>query len=109
MKNLVTNMTVIILTLSFGVPFAAAQNAEEIPRLSNGKPSMTGYWQQVRRADVTNTRLAGYVEELPYSEWGLAQWENYDRTDAEQGDYAGSCMPFGISRTVFGPWPIALK
>ena len=108
-KKLVSNVTFIILVLSFGIPVSAAQNADDIPRLSNGKPSMTGYWQQVRRADVTDTRRPGYVEELPYTEWGLAQCENYDRTDAGQGDYAGSCMPFGISRTVFGPWPIALK
>ena len=105
----VKGLVFIALLLNFTSPFATAQSTGEIPRLANGKPSMTGIWQQVRRVDVTDPRRPGYVEELPFSEWGLEQWENYDRTDPAQGDYAGSCMPFGISRTVFGPWPIALK
>ena len=90
---------------------ALAQEEEpgdDIPRLANGKPSMAGFWGQVRRADVTDARLPGYVAELPFSDWGRQQWESYDRTDPEQGDYAGSCMPFGISRTIFGPQPLAI-
>lgn len=108
MKPFISASAAVFLASWFAAPFAAAQGADDIPRLPNGKPSMTGFWQQVRRSDVTDPRIPGYVEELPYSEWGRAQWENYDRTDPEQGDYAGSCMPFGISRTVFGPWPVAL-
>ena len=108
-KFLMTVLMRVFMMLSFNTASVMAQGNDDIPRLSNGKPSMTGYWQQVRRFDVTSSLLPGYVEELPYSEWGQAQWENYDRTDPTQGDYAGSCMPFGISRTVFGPWPIALK
>ncbi len=110
LKSIVVASAVMLLILSLGAGFAVAQRggSDPIPRLPNGKPSMAGFWQQVRRADVTNPRLTGYVEELPLSEWGLQQWENYDRTDPEQGDYAGSCMPFGISLTVFGPQPIAI-
>ena len=98
-----------VAAVFLGGSLATAQEAgDAIPRLPNGKPSMAGFWGQVRRADVTDARIPGYVEELPLSEWGLEQWENYDRTDPEQGDYAGSCMPFGVSRTVFGPQPLAI-
>jgi hypothetical protein len=74
------------------------------PRLPNGKPSMAGMWSQTRRADVTNTRIPGYVPELPYTPWGKRQWDNYDPN--KHGDYAGSCLPFGWSRTLYGPHPI---
>jgi hypothetical protein len=100
----------LLLLLSIEALPAVAQTgaSDSIPRLSNGKPSMGGFWGQVRRRDVTSPAIAGNVAELPFSEWGLEQWETYDRTDPEQGDYAGSCMPFGISRTVFGPQPLAI-
>src|SRR6516162_1876202 len=75
------------------------------PRLPNGKPSMSGVWGQVRRADVTDSHLPGYVKELPYTEWGKKQWDSYD---AAKGDYTGTCLPFGISRTIYGPHPIQI-
>jgi hypothetical protein len=73
------------------------------PRLPNGKPSMSGVWGQVRRADVTDPKIPGYVKELPYTEWGKKQWDSYD---AAKGDYTGTCLPFGLSRTIYGPHPI---
>jgi hypothetical protein len=75
------------------------------PHLPNGKPSMSGVWGQVRRADVTDKNIPGYVKELPFTEWGKKQWESYD---AAKGDYTGSCLPFGISRTIYGPHPIQI-
>src|SRR5262245_27308158 len=73
------------------------------PRLANGKPSMAGIWGTTRRADVTNANIPGFVKELPYTEWGKRQWESYDPN--KDGDYAGSCLPFGFSRSVYGPHP----
>lgn len=75
------------------------------PHLPNGKPSMSGVWGQVRRADVTDSKIPGYVKELPYTEWGKKEWQSYD---AGKGDYAGTCLPFGISRTIYGPHPIQI-
>jgi hypothetical protein len=64
-------------------------------------------WGQVRRADVTDPRVApGYIKELPFTAWGKQQWESYD--PAKNGDYAGSCLPFGFPRTVYGPHPIQI-
>jgi len=76
------------------------------PKLANGKPSMAGLWSQTRRADITDKRLPGFVAELPYTAWGKRQWDNYDVV--KHGDYAGSCMPFGWSRTMYGPHPIQI-
>ena len=88
---------------SYGKEFPALTSPA--PRLANGKPSMTGMWGQVRRADVTAPRVApGYIAELPFTAWGKQQWESYD--PVKNGDYAGSCLPFGFLRTVFGPHPI---
>jgi hypothetical protein len=76
------------------------------PRLPNGKPSMAGIWSQTRRADVTDARIPGFIKELPYTEWGRKQWDNYN--PARDGDYAGSCMPFGMSRSIYGPHPMQI-
>src|SRR5688500_13873441 len=77
------------------------------PKLPNGKPSMAGLWSQTRRADVTNPKVQpGHVDALPYTAWGKRQWDNYDVF--KHGDYAGSCMPFGWSRTLFGPHPVQI-
>src|SRR5262249_7025127 len=84
---------------------AKVDMSAQAPRLPNGKPSMSGVWGQIRRADVTDNKLPGYVKELPYTEWGKKQWESYD---AGKGDYTGTCLPFGLSRTIYGPHPIQI-
>ncbi len=73
------------------------------PRLPNGKPGMAGIWSTTRRADVTNKSIPGYIAELPYTEWGKKEWDNYD--PVRNGDYAGTCLPFGFSRSLYGPHP----
>ena len=72
------------------------------PRV-NGKPSFAGIWSTTRRADVTATNQPGFVPELPFTAWGKRQWDNYDAN--KNGDYAGSCLPFGFSRSIYGPHP----
>jgi hypothetical protein len=76
------------------------------PRLPNGKPSMSGIWSTTRRADITR-RLAnfptGHVPNLPYTAWGKKEWDGYD--PVKNGDYAGSCLPFGFPRSLYGPHP----
>ena len=89
----------------YGVPYPDLKGPA--PRLPNGKPSMEGLWSQTRRADVTNPKVQpGHVAELPFTAWGKRQWDNYDVV--KNGDYAGSCMPFGWSRTLFGPHPVQI-
>jgi hypothetical protein len=78
------------------------------PRLPNGKPSMTGVWDNTRRADVTNPSIPGFVKELPYTAWGKAKWDGYDQFLQTNGDYVGNCLPFGMSRSIYGPHPLQI-
>ena len=74
------------------------------PRLPNGKPSFAGIWATTRRADITRqlaNHPTGHVPELPYTAWGKQQWDGYD--PVKKGDYAGSCLPFGFPRSLYGP------
>ncbi len=44
-------------------------------------------------------RVKGF--DLPYTELGLKEWKAYD--PVKNGDYAGSCLPFGMSRNINSP------
>ncbi len=43
--------------------------------------------------------------ELPFTEAGMKAWKSYD---AAQGDYTGSCLPFGLMRSMNSPDPIQI-
>jgi hypothetical protein len=87
---------------------ATMGQTDPIPRLPNGKPSMAGVWGQTRRADVTDPSIPGFVKELPYTEWGKSKWDTYDSFIQTNGDYVGNCLPFGLSRSIFGPHPLQI-
>ena len=82
------------------------------PRLSNGKPDFSGVWARPGVQDLTRTvknnngtSNVGEPNPLPFTPWGQAQWDNYNAT--KNGDYAGSCMPFGWIRS-FTPHPMQI-
>ena len=84
---------------------------EPAPRLSNGMPDFRGTWGRPYVPDITQsftndngTSNAGEPE-LPFTEWGQQEWDNYDAV--ANGDYAGSCMPFGWLRS-FSPHPMQI-
>lgn len=83
-----------------GVPTGPA------PRLKNGKPDMSGVWNQPYVPDMSkNGRGQQGASELPFSAAGLARWKAYD---ASQGDYTGNCLPFGLLRNINSPHPMQI-
>ena len=96
--------------------------------MSSGKPDLSGLWANPYTPDMAaagmvldpNTRkplklsgaalpdakpaVVGGTQrrfDLPYTEWGLKHWKAYD--PVHNGDYAGSCLPFGMSRNINSP------
>ena len=108
-----------------------AAPAGPAPRLPNGKPDLSGHWANPytpnmagrgavldptkRNPDGTYAPLTWDHQgeaipeskgtpktfDLPYTDWGRKQWAEYD--PVANGDYAGSCLPFGMSRNINSP------
>jgi hypothetical protein len=92
-------------------PSAAAQRDFKppegpTPRLPSGKVDFSGVWQKPYVPDMTKDGKdqKGFPE-LPFTAWGEAEWKSYD---AAEGDYTGSCLPFGMTRSVNTPEPMQI-
>ncbi len=124
------------LALALGsIAPASAQRAPKppegpAPRI-NGKPDLSGLWQRPYVPDMTVTSRNGDQiadpslpdakaapgqgapkgppapprKELPFTAEGKRVWESYD---AAKGDYTGSCLPFGLIRSMNSPDPIQI-
>jgi hypothetical protein len=76
------------------------------PRMPSGKPDLNGIWERPYVPDMTrNGRDQQGFPDLPFTPSGLADWKSYD---AANGDYTGSCMPFGFSRSINSPYPVQI-
>lgn len=50
---------------------------------------------------IAESKGEAKIFDLPYTAWGRKQWAEYD--PVANGDYAGSCLPFGMSRNINSP------
>lgn len=122
MKTGVTaHLAAIVLSLICVIPGAAAAQSAKVttfdpkapaPRLPSGKPDFSGNWTRPAARDMTETTknangtsVNGETNPLPFTEWGQTQWDNYN--PVKNGDFAGSCMPFGWIRS-FHPHPMQI-
>jgi hypothetical protein len=100
------------------------------PRLPNGKPDLSGHWtnpytpnmgapgsvldpktrmplqfarmgESLADAQASASGRGGRTFDLPFTDRGLKQWKEYDPVN--KGDYAGTCLPFGMSRNINSP------
>lgn len=54
-----------------------------------------------RKGEVLTDAEGTKTFDLPYTEWGLKEWKLYNVE--KNGDYAGSCLPFGMPRSLNSP------
>ena len=71
------------------------------PKLPWGKPDFNGVWQRPFHQNLEQP----YGGQLPYTPAGKKAFDEYD---AENGDYTGSCLPFGHNRSINGPDPVQI-
>ncbi len=78
------------------------------PRTPDGKPDLSGLWQRPYVPDMSKSNRDGTqigTPELPFTEAGMKAWKSYDPAN---GDYTGSCLPFGLMRSMNSPDPIQI-
>ena len=96
------------------VPALASGQAgsDDIPRLANGRPDFNGIWDKPRVGNITaDGRVCGAASEgcvqegtgeLPYTDWGLEQWEGY------RNDWTAYCLPWGYTRAWQTSYPVEI-
>jgi hypothetical protein len=111
-------------------PPPPAAPADRRLRRPDGSPDLSGVWQRPYVPDMSthgrgpalgyaeppfspddtaerreSLRRQGHHRDLPLTPAGLEDWKTYDPAD---GDYTGSCLPFGLSRSINSPLPLQI-
>ena len=102
---------VVVLVLSS----AGVAQDRPVPRLSNGKPDLSGFWNTVHVVDITRDyNVCGTAGQPGCKMEGVKDLESlYTPYAREQNkkhkfDYAGQCKPFGYVRSWGGIMPVQL-
>jgi hypothetical protein len=98
----------VLCAVAFGQPGGGYKPPEgPAPKTAGGKPDFNGVWARPYAPDVTRSG-PGQVGagELPYTEFGKKLWDGYNPT--QDGDYTGSCLPFGQMRSIGSPDPMQI-
>ena len=95
----------IVTSFFLAASFVQQAAAQDIPRMPSGKPDFNGIWEFPYVPDMarSNGRNQFGPGELPFSELGRKNFENYNSSD---GDYTGACLPFGHVRSMNSPNPV---
>lgn len=87
----------------------AVSRAEDTPRplaRVGGHLDLSGVWQGPYVPDMTKDGRGQKGEpNLPFTPLGAQNWKSYDPAD---GDYTGTCLPFGLSRSMNAPNPMQI-
>ena len=80
------------------------------PRLPNGRPDFNGVWDHAYVPDMS-VSAGNLVQQkgagpLPLTPAGMENIRKYD--PEKDGDYTGMCMPYGLTRSFNGPFPIQM-
>ena len=112
MKIRVAASLLMMLAVAAAFPVSAAGQPEyrpptgPAPRTASGKVDFSGVWQKAYVPDMTQDgKDQKGMAVLPFTPWGEAEWKKYDAAD---GDYAGACLPFGMTRSVNTPEPMQI-
>ena len=97
---------VILAGIAAGTAGFHAQGAVNSPPGGARGLDLNGVWQGPYVPDMTKDGRGQKGEPaLPYTPAGEQNWKSYD---AANGDYTGSCLPFGLSRSMNAPNPIQI-
>lgn len=95
----------LIGTVWLGAALAGQSRPETTPA-ANDPHDLSGVWQGPYVPDMTRDgRGQKGMSELPFTPAGLQDWKSYD---AANGDYTGSCLPFGLTRSINAPNPFQI-
>ena len=80
------------------------------PRLANGRPDFNGVWDHAYVPDMSLSARVPTQQKapgpLPLTPAGVDNIKSYD--PEKDGDYTGMCMPYGLTRSFNGPFPIQI-
>ena len=108
-----TAVPTLLVALAWGPSIVTASQTAPVttagtpaPRLPSGKPDLSGVWMPPYVPDMTKSGRGQQGQaELPFTPTGLKDWTTYD---AVNGDYTGSCLPFGLTRSFNAPYPFQI-
>ena len=80
---------------------APAAKTGPVPRTSDDRPDLTGYWSMAALRFGGNLAM-GKEAEVPYTDQGRQAYKNHDAKD----DPTGLCQPPGMPRMLHSPFPM---